>query len=131
MTSLRGGVVNVIAIDLLVSYRVSLLLIFCLIQFMHLNYMTRNQWFTSVLAYSLLLPFSQAMVACYPGEGTNYHRHVDNPGGDGRIITCIFYANRNWETEVGQNIPFLYTCIFFTPWVLKTFRIHNSLGLYN
>ncbi|XP_062566624.1 egl nine homolog 1-like, partial [Saccostrea cucullata] len=42
---------------------------------------------------------TKVMIACYPGNGSYYRRHVDNPSGDGRVITCILYLNRDWRPK--------------------------------
>ncbi|XP_060615324.2 prolyl hydroxylase EGLN3 isoform X1 [Anolis sagrei] len=70
----------------------------------HIGQLLRRVDRLILLADGQLGPYSirgrhKAMVACYPGNGTGYVRHVDNPNGDGRCITCIYYLNKNWDSK--------------------------------
>ena len=47
---------------------------------------------------------AKAMVACYPGNGTGYTRHVDNPDGDGRCVTVLYYLNQGWSEDKGGKL---------------------------
>ena len=52
-----------------------------------------------IISYFTLFIF-QPMVACYPGDGSCYVKHVDNPSKDGRLLTCIYYLNKDWNCKV-------------------------------
>ena len=41
---------------------------------------------------------TQAMAACYAGDGVGFKTHIDNPSQDGRCITCLYYVNKDWDS---------------------------------
>ncbi|KAF2881620.1 hypothetical protein ILUMI_24563 [Ignelater luminosus] len=47
---------------------------------------------------------TKAMVACYPGSGSHYVKHVDNPNRDGRCITAIYYLNVHWDVKLSGGL---------------------------
>ncbi|KAJ1371811.1 hypothetical protein KIN20_033836 [Parelaphostrongylus tenuis] len=51
---------------------------------------------------------SRAMIAIYPGNGTRYVKHVDNPVKDGRCITAIYYCNEDWDNNLHGGTLRLY-----------------------
>ena len=46
---------------------------------------------------------SRPMLACYDNGG-RYIRHVDNPDGNGRLLTCIYYLNERWSAADGGEL---------------------------
>ena len=52
---------------------------------------------------------SSPMLAIYPGEGARYMRHVDNPDGNGRLLTALYYLNAAWAPGDGGELR-VWTC---------------------
>ena len=42
---------------------------------------------------------TKPMISCFPGNGTCYKRHVDNPNKDGRRLTFTYYLNKNYVRD--------------------------------
>ncbi|GLH11683.1 Uncharacterized protein GBIM_16425 [Gryllus bimaculatus] len=61
--------------------------------------MRANKLSNGKLATYTINDRTKAMVACYPGNGTHYVKHVDNPNKDGRCITAIYYLNKDWDVK--------------------------------
>ena len=64
--------------------------------------------FVQVLAVSGAVPElrrvakrSKPMIAVYPGQATRYRQHIDNPDGNGRLLTALWYLNPNWTVADG------------------------------
>jgi len=51
---------------------------------------------------------TKAMVSRYPAEGRGYEKHVDNHMQDGRVITCIYYLNENYNRETDGGLLRMY-----------------------
>lgn len=47
---------------------------------------------------------SKPMFAVYPGGGARYMRHVDNPDGNGRLLTVLYYLNARWVGVDGGEL---------------------------
>jgi hypoxia-inducible factor prolyl hydroxylase len=48
---------------------------------------------------------SKAMLTCYPSNGKFYSKHVDNPNGNGRRLTAIYYVNESdWNAKDGGSL---------------------------
>jgi len=52
---------------------------------------------------------TRMMVACYPGGGSHYVKHVDNPNGDGRVVTAIYYLNKDWDSKIDGGSLKIYS----------------------
>lgn len=51
------------------------------------------------------LTAAEVQVACYPGGGTCYARHLDAfPGSENRKVTAICYLNPGWRPEHGGQL---------------------------
>ncbi|XP_028408997.1 egl nine homolog 1-like [Dendronephthya gigantea] len=61
-----------------------------------------------MISYHKIEGRTQAMVACYPGGGKRYRKHVDNPNQDGRCLTTLYYLNKDYDREVCGGILRLY-----------------------
>lgn len=73
-----------------------------------------------IVHFNGLIPYkisgrSRAMIAIYPGSGTRYVKHVDNPVKDGRCITSIYYSNENWNVNEHGGMLRLYPESSSTP----------------
>ena len=56
-------------------------------------------------------------MACYPGGGTGYMKHIDNPTKDGRRLACILYLNPDWDYKVFVLIcSQVFSAIQFSTW---------------
>lgn len=48
------------------------------------------------------------MITCYPGNGSHYNKHCDNPLKNGRKLTCILYLNKEWKQSDGGQLKMFH-----------------------
>ena len=46
----------------------------------------------------------RTVLTCYPGGGSRYIRHIDNPNRNGRLLTAIYYLNLEWTEADGGTL---------------------------
>jgi len=71
--------------------------------------LTANRRADGILSQYQISGRTNAMVACYPGAGSHYVTHVDNPNRDGRCITAIYYLNKDWDITKDGGALKLYS----------------------
>merc|ERR1719239_522638 len=71
--------------------------------------LTANRRADGILSKYQISGRTNAMVACYPGAGSHYVTHVDNPNRDGRCITAIYYLNKDWDITKDGGALKLYS----------------------
>ena len=71
------------------------------------------------------------MVACYPGDGTGYKRHIDNTTKDGRALSCLYYLNKGWQADVSFKIHFCFIELTLDNYyrILKSVQVANILSI--
>eukprot|EP00756_Hemistasia_phaeocysticola_P027208 Hpha_TRINITY_DN16104_c0_g2::TRINITY_DN16104_c0_g2_i1::g.6656::m.6656/K09592/EGLN, HPH; hypoxia-inducible factor prolyl hydroxylase len=47
---------------------------------------------------------SPLMISCYPRGGARYASHIDNPNGNGRLLTAIVYLTKGWKAGDGGEL---------------------------
>ena len=50
---------------------------------------------------------SKIQLSCFPAGCHGYKPHYDNPNDNGRLLTFVFYLNRNYKPEHGGMSQFL------------------------
>ena len=47
---------------------------------------------------------TEALFACFPGEGAKYNVHYDGGSGDPRKLTAILYVNKEWRADADGRL---------------------------
>lgn len=51
---------------------------------------------------------SHLQVSCFPQSTFGYKPHVDNPNDNGRVLTCVYHCNKNYNREKDGGVSRFY-----------------------
>lgn len=51
---------------------------------------------------------SKLQISCFPNGSHGYKPHIDNPNGNGRILTLVYFPNESYDRETYEGVSRFY-----------------------